>query len=330
MIKIAAFVPNKQDATSWYRAYGPLKELENHHNVKIIYLNKYEWSEIKGVDTVFLQRPILLEHIKIIMKCKMMNKKIIVDYDDYLLDIPAHNPFLAKIEKIHKLTKQDLIYNIKQILNLADQVWVPTKGLKDEFLPYNQNTIIIPNAHCDYTFPVKNKITKPSQNVVLWRGTQSHSQDLRRYKDVIIKLIQTFTNHKFIFMGTNPTFITNGMKNCEYYKATSDIIDYFYFLHNLNPKILLVPLIEDTFNNCKSNIASLESVYTSTIPVAPLMHEWTNFSMQYKNEDEFFKLVSGLLTEPENIKKLNDIFWKNTVMFRLLSEINKIRFKNLK
>jgi hypothetical protein len=85
---------------------------------------------------------------------------------------------------------------------------------------------------------------------------------------------------------------------------------------------MIVPLEDEVFNRCKSNIAWLETARSGTITVAPFWESWAVPGV-YAYEDDFFDTAHGALTEGEKWWGGWDYIQNNL----LLSEINRLRAK---
>ena len=106
------------------------------------------------------------------------------------------------------------------------------------------------------------------------------------------------------------------------YQDGLNIHQYLGFIMNLRPAIIVVPLIEDVFNKCKSDIAFQEA---TLIGGQSIMPEWSNhgasITYQEKDFEKIFDLALNRKNRVDEEKKMKH--------YKKLSEINKLRIKIL-
>jgi hypothetical protein len=212
---------------------------------------------------------------------------------------------------------------IIKIIALADMVTVTTELLRQQLLPYNKNIRIIPNAINDRIFKMKSSFVE-RQKTIVWRGGDSHVPDLMRYAAVIDKMMKNYPDWDFKFMGFLPWFYNN-YGNLSYVQST-DPIFYFKMLVSLGATALHVPLDDSLFNRCKSNIAWIEATYAGAITIAPDWDEWKMPGvLTFKNNDEYFNLVSKVITGEIDTRKMVEKSWSYISDKLTLSKVNLLR-----
>ena len=93
MKTLTALCPNYSDATSWYRAIGPLSRLkEKRGDFTISMPSIVDWATLSTSSGVFVQRPCEKRHVEAIEIARACDKFIWIDYDDDLLNVPGDNP----------------------------------------------------------------------------------------------------------------------------------------------------------------------------------------------------------------------------------------------
>jgi len=311
--------PAGHDATSFYRAVGVFGHLQKiMPDLWISTFNQRDfqgsWPELIFYDVIFMQRPVTPDAKKVILQAKEMGKKVWIDYDDDYQDIPPENPVfrMYKGEKVKK--------NIIEICKLADVITVTTKKLVKNFGKYNANVRHIPNAFNDYIFkPEPKKYT----DVVFWRGSDSHQDDMLPFVPEQKRLIRKYEKIKWAFMGHYPRRLHHDKIH---HIESVETIKYFKYVQQLAPKCVHVPLLDKNFNHCKSNIAAIEGALAGSVIVAPAWDEWNIPGvMLYNSPEEYGQNIEAIIRGEVDIKKLNTLTWNYISDNLLLSKVNKQR-----
>lgn len=269
-IRILAVLPNPADATSYYRAMGPLSYLIRSGDVEVrVNPPLCNWDEILMQDIVFLQRPFRPEDGIVADMAKHLGKKIWVDLDDWLFDVPKMNPSYSTFAS----SKTQTI--MATVIQSADLVTVSTPYLKQLLEAHTTtklNIVVIPNALDDqlltYARPYQRKA------MIAWRGSKSHKMDLVSYCDEIVAFSKENREIEFVFMGHPASRVTESLgARC---RVIEPVPTYRYHkaLADLNAPTVMVPLEDSPFNRAKSNIAWIEGVLTGAVSVGPDWIEW--------------------------------------------------------
>ncbi len=326
MIRILTYAPVLADGTSFYRLGGVLPYLEKEY--PDIYIkdisgkDPLDWHDYISFDVVVFQRPFIPPHLSTINMLKLMGIKVIIDYDDDVLNVPMHNPFHSNYEA-NKET-------IKKISKVADEIWVSTIGLKETFSEFNKNIKVIPNAHNDYLFPVEKKIPfNDKSQTVAYRGGSTHEIDVYSQLNDWIEIINKNLKTEFYFMGARFPYLESRCGDNYMIIPGTHILDYFRNMHKVNPNIFIYTLEDNQFNRGKSNISWIESTYAGAAVIAPeFLPEFirpgiSNFTGSLKQTFDKIKKDNKLL------KKMNDLSWDYIQAKLLLSYVNKERYNSI-
>lgn len=313
-MKILAIVPLKFDGTSYYRAYGIFPDLKKHFeaNGQTFEVHPYydggmgyTWADLLPYDILFLQRPSLdaAKRIKLIEFMKGLGKKIWIDYDDNLFDVPMENR-----------THDDLTPEIKmamfKVMNLADLITVSTPNLKEyyEKIGVTAKIEVVPNAwnfqlhgFADRYNEVK-EVPPPQKKKLkyLWRGSETHQGDLMSAGEAIVGVAaQKKDAIHWTFMGYNPWAITENMpREWWSYLRSEDIMEYFKNIKAQGSQLMFFPLRDNALNQGKSNIAWMEATYAGMLCIAPNWPEWQKPGVINYMDDEH---LMNLLLDFENM-----------------------------
>lgn len=330
--RILCLVPNASDATSWYRAAGPLCTLgRNTDKYDFIYAEAFTWVTMHMADALFMQRPYKEGHLHLLQLAKDMGKPVWIDYDDDLFTIPTDNPAYDSY-----MTRETQKIIIDLIAN-ADQVSVTTPHLKNKFQagssPLNRNVRVIPNAYDFKMFPYRREELKPRTKVVLWRGSKTHQRDLQTMAAEMIQSsrMQEFKDWLWSFVGDKAWFITDYMpKNRVLVHSGFDTVAFNKEIYNMCPSIIQVPLNNTEFNKSKSNIAWLEGIHCGAVGLVPDWEEWRRpGAVTYKDPKDYGEKLRGMMRGDFDLKRLYDLSYAELHESYDLSKVNKLRLSLL-
>jgi len=325
MKKVCYLSQLEDNASAFYRMSGVLSYL-NSPDVSVTNLyrldNNYGWQSLIGFDTFIFQRPSLEAHLYLIELAKDMGIRVILDYDDDLLNVPFHNNA--------SITLGEQKANIKKAIHLADEIWVTTPSIKHVYKPYNRNIHIIPNSHNDSVFKVENK--KPfnkETKIMSYRGGASHEADMYQNINDIVDMINENQDWTFRFQGSRFKHIEERTgKNHEYTDPTT-LMQFYKEYHELNANIAFFPLLTNVFNVGKSSISLLEATYSGsaffankTLP--EFNHNFVS-DIKYGVKEPFYFMKDNFTL----LEEMNNKAWQWILENRLLSEVNKLRIERI-
>ncbi|MCU6679352.1 glycosyltransferase [Leclercia tamurae] len=224
---------------------------------------------------------------------QVCDAKIVVEYDDYLLNLPIKNGNRAHFP-------QSIVKNFRRVLETADWVVVSTHALKQAYSEYHPDIRVAQNrlatrqwGHLFSARGTGNKIR------VGWAGGGTHAGDLEILRPIIKALEDKV---EWVFMGMKPDNV-----KCEFHPGVPFEM-YPEKLSSLNLDLALVPLEINQFNECKSNLRLLEigtcgvpiiatniEPYRCGLPVTLVdnrFKDWMNAIMTYIN-DETLRVTEG-------------------------------------
>lgn len=312
------------DGTDWYRGRGVFHFI-NHPDISfsdISYLNPGSWSSICNCEVLIIQRPFDQTHEWIITQAKIMGKRVICDFDDNVLRLPIYHPVYEAYEKNQE--------SIKKCLRACDEIWVSTPSLKQEFITYNQNIHVIPNAHNDYLHPVGKKLANnPNHQTVFYRGGTTHKIDLLQYSKQICDVAITYKDWHIYMLGV--------IDNWEFQHAASKannisvankipLIQYFQHIYDLNSALAICPLMDNPINRSKSNISWIEATYCGSAFIGKkTLPEFNHdFIFDIDHLDKF-----GEYCNPARMKRFNEQSWAYIHENLLLSKVNQLRIERI-
>lgn len=322
MINILAIIPDPTDATSHYRSIGPFSHLRQDMNLNISIINGINWPVVKMHDVVFMQRPSRAGDLQIATMAKENHKPLWIDYDDNLFNIPTDNPTYPVYCNIQTRDR------ITTLLQMADVVTVSTPFIATIYQTLNRNIKIIPNAIDDVL--IQNHQPKLSyenrKKTIMWRGSKTHDRDLMSVAHQIIQFSKEHEDFEWTFVGANPWFITDNVKNAKV-DYGRDIPGYFRFLKEQQPGYFICPLAHNDFNRSKSNIAWIEATFAGAPCLAPDLEEWKMpgcLNYNHLNPDDF-KIGLELMTQNLDCNSMINQSWNYIKDHLTMKKTNLIR-----
>lgn len=320
-------VPNRDDATSLYRAMGPFGRLSKSMELSLVFPPEVSWSTVAMVDVMFLQRPFTANHVVMAERARSSRVPLWIDYDDDLFAVPPENPTYGVYS--HESTQKQ----VAKICAMADVITVSTETLKEKLKRLNKNIIVVPNALDDWLLEKRLPRREPREQLVFWRGTSTHQKDLMEVSGELYEVATSEAAQKWSwqFMGYNPFWISERMgKNCIISDAL-DPLNYLQYLDKLSPALMVVPLTFNDFNRAKSNIAWLEGSYAGAAVIAPDMPEFRRPGcMTYKNSEEFQAILAMCIAGKYNLTEKNETSWNHIRRHLTLTQVNPLREQILK
>jgi hypothetical protein len=273
-MKILVICPDYSDATSYYRAFGTFKDISNRSDITF---KRYEsvftpqqsgnmgatWADLIEYDVAFFQRGMGAKSITLANYLKDLGLKIWYDLDDDLWNIPDYYA-------LKSVFTQKAMTEIEQLIKLSDLITCSTIELK-KVIEAKTNKIahVVNNAWDVKRWPIQ---PYNSEGKVIWRGTNTHTHDLRNCGTILKEISQ---HERIEFWGHNPVNNAPNLKISNYqYIAPLDPMSYFNKIRKDNVKALLVPLQDTQFNRCKSNIAWLEATASGALTYSNLIGEF--------------------------------------------------------
>lgn len=211
---------------------------------------------------------------------KWSGAKWIVDMDDNMFDVKKDNPGDQGVKAA--------MDNIKLCLSLADGLTVSVPYLKEIYSRFNDNIFIVKNGIDPLEWDFKN--SKNKKITIGWRGAYGHQQDLNLIGNVLQKIKEDYdvVIHTF---GVKPT----GIKVDKHTDWVS-LQKYPETLASLGFDIAIVPLIDSSYNRCKSNLSYLEySMLKIPTVVTPTENQKGCGSLEARSNYEWYDLLEKLI-----------------------------------
>lgn len=278
-----------------------------------------EWDQIGFFDVAFLHRPFHPDVAHAVTVMKRMGVKVWLDYDDLLTDVPWHN------RTYDVYSSQGIQNAMYSMLEQADILTTTTQLLMDRLPSSAPVKVVVPNGHDFNVFNKPRSFDPNGPKHVVWRGSETHRGDLRAFRDPIEKAIKDNPDWKFYFVGMKPDMFTP-RDNIKWVRPI-ERSGFEDGLAQLKPRVMIVPLEDNDFNRCKSNIAAQHAVYAGAVPIVPDWQDWhLPWSFHYDVPESFgLALKSAMdINESDTPKGDMNINW---LEYQSLEKMNEKRIE---
>lgn len=332
-LRLAVYCPRPHDATSLYRAMGPLSAMERQEPRLELLLPPFNnegqelsWSWFGRADALFVQRPWLREHAQLIVQAKMAGVPVWVDWDDDYATVHPSNPSFAVYQGCEEM--------LDRIAKLADVVSVSTEEIKtrrSKATGTQSKFRVVPNAcHWPITPGSAERMRRVS-----WRGGASHEYDLLQVLPHLAEIarLPQFGQWEWCFLGDVPWQVQAAFPRDRFIGGFgAEPYLYMEAMGKLLPFVHIVPLADTKFNPAKSNLAWLEATAAGAVVIAPDWQEWQRPGViNYSNRQDFRdKLIQVMASFAEH--KTHPKFLESRAFIRehlLLEQVNQWRWQIL-
>ncbi len=233
-----------------------------------------------------------------------LGKVGLVDVDDHVWAIPFYNPFFRDFRG-----RDGKAHWVEECARAADGVIVSTPELAELFSALNPDTFPLPNC-IDLEDPAWDpQVEKEEGRVVVgWAGSPTHLEDFRLVVPALEALCRRHPEVKVAIGGPEEVYallkdIPEGQKE---FLPGVPFQDYPAMLARFD--IGLVPLLDNAFNRCKSDLKGLEysvlhiPFLASPLPAYRRLVEEGENGFLCSNTREWLSRLS-LLVEDERLRR---------------------------
>jgi hypothetical protein len=256
-------------------------------------------NELYLYDTLYMSRPRTVDHLQFAIYAKKMGVKVVVDWDDYIWDIPQSNYARGFYSK-------NVRNIVAEILSVADVVTCSTDYLKDFFMQFNSSVVVIPNAADlawqKYTLANKTPPTPRDTVRFIWAGGPSHHEEMLEIIPALKHILNLYPDKvEMIFFGGGTDFLDTS-DQIKLIPRTS-VLNYFSTLHETEADVMLVPLRINDFNRAKSNIRWIEATCANMATIASPLPEFEATGCVLAKDGDWFYAMQEYIENPAKIKE---------------------------
>lgn len=280
-----------------------------------------------GVDIVFFNRTMPKIDLKTLLEYRSKyGFKLVCDLDDHWNLDPTHILYDGYKE-------WGISENIAEHIKVSDAIFVTHERLYNEVLPLNKNAHIIPNAIAKEDQFTIDKF--PSDKIRLfWAGGVTHRNDIELLRNPAKRI--NSDKVKWVIGGyqkNNPEWRSMASAFTGGGKFDHDIIQamgvHEYYKAYSQCDIALIPLVDNSFNQYKSNLKILEAANISAPVVVSRVNPYLNFPEDIVNyvskQGDWYTQTKRLIDNPALIKEQGERLKEYCDIHYNFNEINKLR-----
>ena len=235
---------------------------------------------------------------RIITRARAKGKTVYFDIDDLIFDVK----FIPLILNTHDLDRNDIVTldnwfahigRISATMQLCDRAIATNDYLADHLQPYFKEKIaVLPNFLNREQMEVSEGIYKAKKasgymrsdriHLGYFSGTPSHNRDFGVASDALAKILEN--NAQVTLRVVGPLKVTGPLQNFSSQIERFPLLD-FLNLQNLISQVEgnLIPLQDNEFTNCKSELKYFEAGIVGTISIATPTYSYAGAIVDGKN-----------------------------------------------
>lgn len=310
-------------SVQFYRTSGVFKHIAGLTIKEVSYpeaLSTDNWAW--ETDAILPERFFTPEGLAVIRKAKAYNLKVVLDDDDDRLNIPDYMPLTT----LSYYADPNFKDRLASALQAADLIFVSTDALAKSYQRLTRSKICIArNAVNDYIWPEPQQPRADAGESVMpliaWRGSDKHLADLEATWNAF-----RISGVQYLFFGTVPGMAGKVAETANFLPF-GELWQYFAALRANNPEWLAVPLLNNFFNQAKSDLAYLEATWIGGAAViAPdYLQEFNHNGVLGYGDKTLTYIIKGIKERKYSAKEYHEAAVDNIKKFRLLSLVNKER-----
>ncbi|MEI6306353.1 MAG: glycosyltransferase, partial [Deltaproteobacteria bacterium] len=217
---------------------------------------------------------------------------------DLITDIPDYN--------LNKSWAEETVRLLPDILPRCSAIIASADLLAEAFRSYNQFIYVLPNLIDEKVWKTSPKKALNTPIVIGFAGTATHRADLEVVEPALFRIAQKYGDRvAFRFMGEAYQELTT-LPGFSFIPFERGYNSYARTLGEAGFDIALVPLKDNLFNRCKSNIKWLEysicgvaGIYSDLPPYNSCIRHGATGVLVDNDPDKWYQALSLLIEHPE-------------------------------
>jgi len=216
--------------------------------------------ELPYWDIIWVQRPHHYMALLFIQEAQRLRKPVIVDADDWILDLPLDAPDAALVTRSCRET-------IRLAFRAATVVTVSTQVIADRCAALGVKAHVLPNAVDCRKFTRDPRRSDNNVLTIAFCGSITHRDDVQLVVPALSALLREASNRVKVVSVGCPLPEMQGLQGYTHYAQVA-ATEYPYLLSRLCIDIGLAPLYDNAFTRAKSDIKYLEYSATGAATIA--------------------------------------------------------------
>ncbi|MHB1340543.1 MAG: glycosyltransferase family protein [Coriobacteriia bacterium] len=299
MVARISFVAEQLASCAWYRCQVPGRALADAgYDVQVA-----DWvnpDRLMSSDVIIFQRPSQPPIVGLIRQLVAAGKTVAVDMDDDLWNLHPTNPVYGAWKR------PETISALEESIRAASLATAATPELARLMSRLNKNAVVLPNMLHREDWPTVLPEKDGTPLVVGWAGSPSHAPDLPQIAGVFETLLEKRDNVEVHIGGVPKDFFKSHPRL--HVLPPVELADYPALIGDFD--IGLAPLVDISFNRCKSDLKFLEYALVGATTIASdvaayqrtIRHGETGLLV--KSPKDWLKYITLLLDNTELRQKL--------------------------
>lgn len=303
-------------AVDWWRVQNPLTHVSKNTDIEVDFVNKVvdekgnieeQWDaigrEYDVIYTSYIDSPKSYAYLKAV--CKMHGVKHIMDIDDNIFAADEFNPAYLRY-----YPGSEHLRNAEIIINDVDHLVCSTQHLADECAKRREGPISVIENYIDEKFFNAKDREHPETLTIGYMGSSTHYSDLMRTGVLwaLRRLVSEYSNLNICIVGSMYEEVEKMFVGYEdQLSQVGGSRDFGIYAQDIWPKfpfdIAIAPLIDTSFNHCKSSIkyyeyglADIAGVYSFVEPYLDKVVEGET-GLFAENEQEWYYKLKWLIDD---------------------------------
>lgn len=282
----------------YHRIYAPHLRMQINGEAEVdVCQSQSEWMtvDLAPYDVIVFSRWLGQQHYDVLKRITDAGKPYVIDVDDYWV-LPKYNPAYWAYRKGIKNC-------IKDAINYADAVFCTTPKLANQVRAINDNVYIVPNCLDTSHNQWKQPKEKNERVKIGWVGGITHEEDLKLIADDINSM-----DVDFYICGYTPSDHWNNIvkliPKANIVQGTS-VFEYGEVYKHFD--FVLAPLVDNNFNNCKSELKIVEAAAYS-IPIIcsavyPYLYHTANDGVIFATQNNWKASIQKLIDAGHSVRQ---------------------------
>ncbi|MCV3216726.1 hypothetical protein OGM63_25015 [Plectonema radiosum NIES-515] len=328
--RVAYFYENPDNSTFRYRVYNMIQVLQNStNNISAAYFSNDDEENLAPVielaDVIVICRTRYTDKInRFISSAKAKDKKVLFDIDDLIFNTSYTHLILNTLDQdLSHPNLWDVWFayasRLGETLKLCDGAITTNKFLADQISRFaSKSTYVIPNFLNNEQMRVSNQIFQQKiksgfrrdEKIYLgyFSGSPTHNKDFALISNALIHLFEKYSNIMLRIVGHLE--LKGGIKNYSSRIGFFPFQDFINLQHLIGQtEINLMPLQDNIFTNCKSELKFFEASIVGTLSVASPTFTYANAIRDGKTgylskSFEWFHKLDSIISSLDNYPEI--------------------------
>ena len=275
--------------------------------VHAVCVSEVMMADMYNYDVIIFQRHFEEKITPLFKAAKDSGATVIYEMDDDFFNIRPKNPAYALVKDKDK-------ESVKNLMRMADAVFVSTDPLVHMYRSFNKNVHVLPNMiEIDESYLETRPYDFDKCIRMVYCGGPSHVEDFEEMESAFGILLNKYSGFlEVMFIGWCPEVLQKDKRVL--YIPWLMIDQYMRVLSGQLPHIGLVPLAKNVFNAAKSNVKFLEYTAVGAVTVASAVRPYTQTIIHGVNgvivdnnkPESWVAAVSELIDSPSKLKPLRE------------------------